>query len=114
MAIIAVKDQLLRIHEDVRNNEKMKYFIYTLSFTLLSCSSQREIDNSQYIVLENIDVIDVDNGRISNNLTVVIKDSIIHFIGAKWKISKLINVEFIDCSGKYLLPSFWDMHFHLC
>ncbi len=54
------------------------------------------------------------NGIVLPNEEVVIKDRLIYFIGNSFSEKTASDTKFIDGKGKYLLPGFWDMHFHLC
>jgi hypothetical protein len=91
----------------------MKNSLLTLLLLLVACNSQRIINQDKYIVFDNINIIDVINGGIIENQTVVIKDSIIDFIGTEWKSPPNSKINRINGFHKYLIPGLWDMHFHL-
>src|SRR5580704_656838 len=65
--------------------------------------------NSQYY-LEHISVIDVRNGNILKDQSVLISGNRIGSISSE----PIKNSKFTiyDCSGKYLIPGLWDMHIH--
>jgi predicted amidohydrolase len=65
-------------------------------------------------IIQHINIIDVVNGIVLPNEEVVIKDRLIYFIGNSFSEKTASDTKFIDGKGKYLLPGFWDMHFHLC
>jgi hypothetical protein len=53
--------------------------------------------------LTHITVVDVVNGRLSDNMTVVISDSIISDIGPTRKIKRRGKAKVINCKGKYII-----------
>jgi len=66
---------------------------------------------SQYIYIENISIIDVENGKIIPNQHVVIKGENIAEISSK-KIAVEKNTIVIEGSGKFLMPGMIDSHIH--
>jgi imidazolonepropionase-like amidohydrolase len=81
--------------------------------TFTACSSSKNIQSISLLVIRNVNVIDVVNEKVLPHQDVVIKDQKIDFIG-RFSGKKSIGIDYIDGSGKYLLPGLWDMHFHLC
>lgn len=66
---------------------------------------------SQSLVLRNVTVIDMTGAPPRSAMTVVIENGRITKIGKTAKIPK--NAQTIDDTGKFLIPSFWDMHVHV-
>lgn len=66
------------------------------------------------LLIRNINVVDVVQGRLITGQDVVIKNNIIYYIGAAFSEHIPAESITIDGSGKYLCPGLWDMHFHLC
>ncbi|GJM32514.1 MAG: amidohydrolase [Saprospiraceae bacterium] len=91
----------------------MTKYILLLSFLVQACTSGPSPDEARYIAIEHTNVVDVINGQLVPDQTVVIKDSLIHYIGDNWQGSGH-HVEIIDGHGKYLMPGLWDMHVHVC
>lgn len=88
--------------------------IVCLSLALFySCSFLKPEDGSHYQVIEEVNVIDVVQGKLLRSQTVVLKDSLIHFIGKEWRVPANAQITTINGRGKYLMPGMWDMHFHL-
>ena len=59
-----------------------KYFTPILFFSLLGCSSAKHFNSTTtYLIIKNINVVDVLNGKILPNQDVVVKDKLIYFIG---------------------------------
>lgn len=61
--------------------------------------------------IENISVIDPENGLLENQ-TVIIRDGIIHKITPTEDLRLSENNQIIDGTGKYMIPGLWDTHVH--
>lgn len=70
--------------------------------------------DTTFLVIHNIHIVDVTNGKILKNRDVVIKGQWIYYIGNAFSERKPADAKYIDGKGKYLCPGLWDMHFHLC
>lgn len=95
----------------------MPFTKYYLLFFLIwmSCSSvQNNKPKSTFLIIRNINVVDVSSGRILPNQDVVVKDELIYFVGKSFSEKIPSYSTYIDGKGKYLCPGLWDMHFHLC
>ena len=100
-------------HYNLKTNLKyLTSIIFALLGTLTTAQCSRQ--NSAILVIRNINVVDVINGKILPHQDIVVKDSLIYFIGNSFSETVLINSTIIDGTGKYLCPGLWDMHFHLC
>jgi imidazolonepropionase-like amidohydrolase len=68
--------------------------------------------NAQTITIVNAKLVDVSNGRIEPETTVVIEGnriaSVTHTAKASPKAGRII-----DAKGEYLIPGLWDMHTHV-
>ncbi|MBN8699615.1 MAG: amidohydrolase family protein [Chitinophagales bacterium] len=63
----------------------------------------------QLLIIEHTNVVDVKNGSVRRNVTVVIEqDRILAISSAPGKYTGTI----IDGKNKYLIPGLWDMHTH--
>ena len=76
-----------------------------LLFIMVSCFA-----NAQSILIKNISIVDVEQGKINPAQSVLITDKRIKSIGKKITAEK--NTIVVDGSGKFLLPGLWDMHVH--
>jgi imidazolonepropionase-like amidohydrolase len=65
---------------------------------------------SRPLVFTNVTVIDVLSGKTKPGTTVIVSGNRITNVGKKVKIPK--DAQIIDASGKFLIPSLWDMHIH--
>lgn len=82
------------------------------------CLFQGCVDNPHkslphYLVIEDINIVDVINRRVIPHQTVVLKDSLIHFTGKSWDNPDKRS-RYIQGKDRFLMPGLWDMHFHLC
>lgn len=60
------------------------------------------------LVLRNVTVIDVTDGKPKPDMTVVISGNRIAAVGRNPRIPR--HAHDIDGSGKFLIPGLWDMH----
>lgn len=93
----------------------IKYFLLILIIIAgFSAKSQNISPKPVYLIIRNINVVDVISGRILPDQDVVVKDKLIYFIGHSFSEKVSTDPKYIDGKGKYLCPGLWDMHFHLC
>lgn len=85
---------------------RIQLLIFILIF--FSCSGSTEEYGSTMI--KNVNVVDVLSGKIIEKQTVVLRDSLIDYVGADWDGKA---TDSIDGEGLYMIPGLWDMHFHL-
>ena len=71
------------------------------------------LSNSQdsQLVLTHISVVDIMNGHIAKDMSVVVYNNRIQEIARKVRYRP--NATVINATGKYLIPGLWDMHVHL-
>jgi len=89
--------------------------ILILGFLILgiySCESPRKEKTDNLIAITNTSLIDMNNGQVSEDMTLVIKNGIITSIGESNKIELPSEVKIINGTGKYVIPGLWDMHAH--
>ncbi len=79
------------------------------AFTLLF---QLPLFGQKPLVLKGGHVIDVKNGEVLEDQSVVIKGRTIHKVGNMENIDVPQNAKVIDSEGKYLLPGLMDAHIH--
>lgn len=63
------------------------------------------------ILIKQVNIIDVEKGRVIKNANVLITDSVITHITTGKSNHKADTV--IDGSNRYLIPGLWDMHVHV-
>jgi len=64
------------------------------------------------IAITDVTIIDVVDGTISNNMTLIIEGNIISEIGATIAVEILKHAKIVRATGKYVIPGLWDMHAH--
>lgn len=97
--------------------KKFPFFIVvTIVLTQITAcfSSSKQKTQTPILLIQNINIVDVESGKIIPSQQVLIKDSIIRFIGSSIPEKSKGNTIVINGTGKYLVPGLWDMHFHLC
>jgi imidazolonepropionase-like amidohydrolase len=70
-------------------------------------------ESSQNLVFKNVGVIDMTGKPLQEAMTVIVEAGRITKIGRTAKVKIPQNAQIIDCTGKFLIPSFWDMHVHV-
>lgn len=65
------------------------------------------------IVLSNVYIVDVTDGSIEENRSLVIRDGRIAVVGDTSVVTAPADADVVDGAGKYLIPGLWDMHTHL-
>jgi imidazolonepropionase-like amidohydrolase len=65
---------------------------------------------SQILLIRNVSIVDVRNGILQKNQSVVINGNRITSIGKKASVPNGASI--IDGTGKYLIPGLWDLHVH--
>jgi imidazolonepropionase-like amidohydrolase len=79
-----------------------------LFFLFLICHAA--FSQTGNIAIENATVIDMSNGKLIRNQTILIEGNKI--ISVKNKTDVPGNATIIDAKGKYVIPGLWDMHTH--
>ena len=64
------------------------------------------------IAIRNVNVVDVSNGTLQFDQTVVVKGNRIAMIGAADTVAIPKHAEIVEGRGGYLIPGLWDMHVH--
>lgn len=88
-----------------------KYLLILACFfiSLYSFSQNVEAD----IIIKDINIVDVVNNKIIPHQTVVISKDVIKATGNNKVIQSVYKAKLmIDGTGKFIMPSLWDMHVH--
>ena len=64
------------------------------------------------LAVMHVNVLDVRNGTITSDATVVIADGKITAVSPAAGARVPANVQVVDAAGKFLIPGLWDMHVH--
>lgn len=65
------------------------------------------------IVLSNVHIVDVTDGSIDEDQSVVIRDGRIAVVRDASVVTMPPGADLVDGAGKYLIPGLWDMLTHL-
>src|SRR6185369_1247105 len=84
-----------------------------VSLLVLALPVQIFCQTPPFLVIKNVAVIDMTGAPPKPNMTVVIDGGRIARIGKSSKIKIPQTVTGVDGSGKFLIPSLWDMHVHV-
>ena len=91
-----------------------RFFVFLilalLSIQIFPQSPSASISPS--LVIKNVTVIDMTGAPLKKAMTVVIKGGRITQLGKSSKTKIPANAQFVDGTGKFLIPAFWDMHVH--
>lgn len=88
----------------------MKSFILTILSCILLFNCQSNPIEADYII-KNINIVDVEKGKLVRNRNVAINDDKIVAI-RKRDIKHIDSTIVIDGTKKFLIPGLWDMHAH--
>jgi imidazolonepropionase-like amidohydrolase len=88
----------------------MKIFLLigVISIQIVSFAQTKQAD----LILQDISVVDVLHNKIQAHQTVVISKERIIEVGKKEISKKYQSHHLINSTGKYIMPSLWDMHVH--
>lgn len=89
----------------------MKFLTACLIFIVITLNVNAQLKKVD-LIINNVNIVDVVNNKIISNRYIAIqKNKIIDITNAS--ISKTYTAnEIIDATGKYIMPSLWDMHVH--
>lgn len=86
---------------------------YLFLFAITTCLNLFA-QNKNNLLIKNINVINVENGIITKNVNIYIKDGLIAQIEKDITKIKLNSTEtIVDATGKFLMPGYFDSHVHL-
>ncbi|WP_156423858.1 amidohydrolase family protein [Erythrobacter sp. YT30] len=85
----------------------------TISRAILCCVYLTFAADSAHadVVIENVNIVDVENGEITEHQTVLIEGNRITRIAERFEPP--VTAERIDGEGKFLIPGLWDSHVHI-
>jgi imidazolonepropionase-like amidohydrolase len=89
-------------------------FIVSLLASRTTMIAQELVNNSQReIVFKSVNVIPMDNERVIENQTVIVKNGRITALGDAAKVKASKGALVIDAKGKYLTPGWAEIHAHV-
>ena len=81
-----------------------------LGLIISSCTSKPVIQLD--LLITNIDIVDVESGKLVSNQQIGIRGDTIQWIANMNSHENFITKQTIDGNGKYVIPGLWDMHVH--
>lgn len=89
--------------------------ILLLVFLIAACTAPmrtRPADSSASLAFVHATVIDVETGKLRQDMTVLVSGNRIASVESSSLASLPMGTHVIDARGKYLVPGLWDMHVH--
>jgi len=71
---------------------------------IYSCDSPNKEKTDDLIVVTNTSLIDMNNGQVSEGMTLIIKNGIITTIGKSNEIEPSSDAKIVNGTGKYVIP----------
>lgn len=96
------------MNSKISNAIKSGFLILLLVMPLISFCRTGKHD----CLITNVNIVDVNTGKIFKNKTIAIDNNRITAIYDKKNSGSASSVVIIDGNGKYLIPGLWDMHAH--
>jgi hypothetical protein len=91
----------------------MKAYLTVLCLTAsLWAGSRSKITAPDVLIFTNINVVNMRDGTVARDVTVVIKKGQISAVAKVGLADQGRGVQIINANGKYMLPGLWDMHVH--
>lgn len=78
----------------------------------VSISQLSAQQTSTALALTGVTVVDVTDGRLLPNQTVVVAGTRIRAVGPAGQVTVPAGAQLVDARGKFLIPGLWDMHAH--
>src|SRR5664280_2484986 len=86
--------------------------MYSLVFVLIALALAAECQAQPAIVFTNVTVVDVANGTLRPNQSVVVEGTRITAADDAGRVHPPRAARVIPGKGKFLIPGMWDMHVH--
>jgi imidazolonepropionase-like amidohydrolase len=86
--------------------------LLTIVFSYAPASAQKR-SSEDLLVLKNVTIVDVRNGTLLPDQTVILDRNHISSIGPSKSTKPPVNAASVNCRGLFLIPGLWDMHVHL-
>jgi hypothetical protein len=81
-------------------------------FLSLSAALWGQSRPDQILIFTNVNVVDMRDGSVNRNMTVVIQNGRILSVAHIGLIGSGKNLQVVNACGGYLIPGLWDMHAH--
>jgi imidazolonepropionase-like amidohydrolase len=92
----------------------MKVFltVWVCLTTFLWAGSRSKITAPDVLIFTNINVVNMRDGTVARDVTVVIKKGQISAVAKVGLVDQGRGVQIVNANGKYMIPGLWDMHVH--
>jgi imidazolonepropionase-like amidohydrolase len=88
---------------------KLQHLVATACLALVvACVQTQRAD----VAIRGVTVVDVTDGSVSPDRTVLIQGNRIVVVGSAAKVAVPDNADVVEAQGRYLIPGLWDMHVH--
>ncbi|MEZ5024898.1 MAG: hypothetical protein R2728_16875, partial [Chitinophagales bacterium] len=89
-------------------------YLYLFAFLLgiVACQDHPTKNSDVIIAITDVNIIDMVDGTITRDVTLIIKGKTISEIGASDGLNIPKSAKRVSGSGKYVIPGLWDMHAH--
>jgi imidazolonepropionase-like amidohydrolase len=93
--------------------KKVKHLILTcLALCFLQTAYAQTPQQKYSFLITNANIVDVIDGKILKNKLLAISNDTIKDIADAKMVHKYQAEQYIDATGKFILPGLWDMHVH--
>lgn len=92
---------------------KLTYITILTLMLLCSCVTSNIKSDSKPIAIVNTSIVDVENGFVLSNQTIIVEKDRITAISNSPDMVIPPNTSIINGQGKFVIPGLWDMHVHL-
>jgi hypothetical protein len=80
--------------------------------TFLWAGSKPKTATTDIIIFTNVNVVNLRDGTIAQDMTVVIKKGQISGVAKVGLVEQGHGIQIVNANGKYMIPGLWDMHVH--
>jgi hypothetical protein len=91
----------------------IKFVLLLIIVLTSSCNSKKIKIGQDDFAVHNVNIVDVKTGDLWENMTLIIREDKIDTIGRSSDFDLSGSNNWVDGTGKYLIPGLWDMHAHL-
>jgi Amidohydrolase family len=91
---------------------KASLTVWVCLTTFLWAGSKPKIATTDTLIFTNINVINMQDGFITRDVTVVIRKGQISAMAKVGLVDQRRGVQIVNANGKYMIPGLWDMHVH--
>ena len=91
----------------------IKFVLLLIIVLTSSCNSKKIKIGQDDLAVHNVNIVDVKTGDLWENMTLIIREDKIDTIGRSFDFDLSGSNNWVDGTGKYLIPGLWDMHAHL-